>query len=54
MSVIFTLVKVGNIRYRIHILDLDPASFTASGWLEDISLVEKYTMTDEDYDKREG
>lgn len=39
--------------YRIHIVDLDPASFTANGWLEDTSLVEKYTITDENYDRRE-
>lgn len=39
--------------YRIHIVDLDPASCTANGWLEDTSLVEKYTITDEEYDKRE-
>eukprot|EP00250_Pteridium_aquilinum_P002153 c12358_g1_i1 orf=438-1178(-) len=39
--------------YRIHIVDLDPASFTANGWLEDTSLVEKYTISDEDYDKRQ-
>lgn len=38
--------------YRIHVVDLDPTSFTASGWLEDTSLVEKYTITDDAYDKR--
>jgi tubulin-folding cofactor B len=35
-------------------VDLDPSSFTSSGWLEDTSLVEKYTIGDEEYDKREG
>ncbi|MCO5575678.1 hypothetical protein L7F22_029482 [Adiantum nelumboides] len=39
--------------FRIHIVDLDPTSCTANGWLEDTSLVEKYTITDADYDKRE-
>jgi tubulin-folding cofactor B len=37
--------------YRIHVLDLDPSSLTSGGWLEDTSLVDKYEMSDEAYDK---
>ncbi|KAJ7537639.1 hypothetical protein O6H91_11G071900 [Diphasiastrum complanatum] len=39
--------------YRLHIVDLDPTSVTAGGWLEDTSLVEKYTISDEAYNKRD-
>ena len=34
--------------------DANPCSLAKSGWLEDTSLVEKYEMKDEDYDRREG
>jgi len=37
--------------YWLHIVDLDPSSVTSGGWLEDTSLVEKYTISDEAYDK---
>ncbi|KAF7012668.1 hypothetical protein CFC21_026835 [Triticum aestivum] len=37
--------------YRLHIIDLDPSSVTSGGWLEDTSLVEKYTISDEAYNK---
>ncbi|XP_066345020.1 tubulin-folding cofactor B-like isoform X2 [Miscanthus floridulus] len=37
--------------YRIHVVDLDPSSLTSGGWLEDTSLVDKYKMSDEAYDK---
>ncbi|PWZ39052.1 Tubulin-folding cofactor B [Zea mays] len=37
--------------YRIHVVDLDPSSLTSGGWLEDTSLVDKYKMSDETYDK---
>ncbi|XP_050228199.1 tubulin-folding cofactor B [Mercurialis annua] len=40
--------------YRIHVIDLDPSSVTSGGWLEDTSLVEKYTISDEAYAKRDG
>ncbi|XP_010105093.2 tubulin-folding cofactor B, partial [Morus notabilis] len=40
--------------YRIHVIDLDPSSVTSGGWLEDTSLVEKYKISDEDYQKRDG
>ncbi|XP_022153874.1 tubulin-folding cofactor B [Momordica charantia] len=39
--------------YRLHIIDLDPSSVTSGGWLEDTSLVEKYQISEEAYDKRD-
>lgn len=38
-------------RFRLHIIDLDPSSVSSGGWLEDTSLVEKYTISEEAYDK---
>lgn len=40
--------------FRLHIVDLDPSSVTSGGWLEDTSLVEKYKISDEAYEKRDG
>ncbi|KAF9591639.1 hypothetical protein IFM89_005220 [Coptis chinensis] len=40
--------------YRVHIIDLDPSSVTSGGWLEDTSLVEKYSISEEAYDKLGG
>lgn len=40
--------------YILHIIDTDPTSVSANGWLEDTSKVAKYVMSDEDYDKREN
>ncbi|KAK4762186.1 hypothetical protein SAY87_030070 [Trapa incisa] len=40
--------------YRLHIIDLDPSSVTSGGWLEDTSTVEKYTISDDAYDKLDG
>ncbi|CAN1140386.1 Tubulin-folding cofactor B [Linum perenne] len=40
--------------FRIHIIDLDPSSVTSGGWLEDTSLVEKYTISEEAFDKLDG
>ncbi|XP_024971296.1 tubulin-folding cofactor B [Cynara cardunculus var. scolymus] len=40
--------------YRVHVIDLDPSSVTSGGWLEDTSLVEKYKISDEAYDKLDG
>ncbi|CAL0299317.1 unnamed protein product [Lupinus luteus] len=40
--------------FRLHVLDLDPSSVTSGGWLEDTSLVEKYKISDEAYNKLEG
>jgi len=38
----------------IHIVDLDPNSASSNGWLEDVSKVQKYEMSDEEYNKREN
>ncbi|KAK6944437.1 Ubiquitin-like domain [Dillenia turbinata] len=40
--------------YRLHVIDLDPSSVTSGGWLEDTSLVEKYKISNEAYDKLDG
>ncbi|KAI4300870.1 hypothetical protein L6164_034198 [Bauhinia variegata] len=40
--------------FRLHVIDLDPSSVTFGGWLEDTSLVDKYTISEEAYNKREG
>uniref|UniRef100_A0A7S3R9P1 CAP-Gly domain-containing protein n=1 Tax=Dunaliella tertiolecta TaxID=3047 RepID=A0A7S3R9P1_DUNTE len=40
--------------FSIHIIDTDPNSASANGWLEDTDLVDKYKMSDEDYNKREN
>jgi tubulin-folding cofactor B len=37
----------------IHIVDKDPTSLAKSGWLENVNLVKKYEISEEDYDKRE-
>ena len=41
-------------RCQLHVLDRNPHSLSAHGWLEDVSKVKKYTMSDADYEKREG
>ncbi|KAF4316238.1 hypothetical protein BBO99_00007901 [Phytophthora kernoviae] len=38
---------------RLHIVDKDPFSLSKGGGLEDVSLVKKYEISEEDYDKRE-
>ena len=38
----------------IHCLDIDPHSGSKGGGYEDTSLVKKYQMTDEEYNKRKG
>lgn len=38
----------------IHVIDTDPYSLSRDGGLDDVSKIEKYRMTDEDYDKREN
>ena len=38
----------------VHCIDVDPHSGSRGGRYEDTSLVEKYRMTDEEYDKRKG
>merc|ERR1711998_86381 len=40
--------------FMIHVLDSDPNSLSAGGWLENTELVKKYEISEEDYDKREG
>lgn len=39
---------------EIHVLDTDPFSLSRGGGLTDVSLVEKYRMSDESYDSRKG
>ncbi|CAM9894748.1 unnamed protein product [Heterosigma akashiwo] len=39
---------------EIHVVDDDPYSLSRGGGLEDVSQVEKYRMTEEDYDRRSG
>ncbi|KAL7534058.1 hypothetical protein ACHAWF_004704 [Thalassiosira exigua] len=39
---------------NVHCVDVDPHSSSAGGAYEDTSLVEKYSMTDEEYDRRKG
>jgi tubulin-folding cofactor B len=39
---------------EIHIKDMDPYSFSKNGGLEDTSQVEKYMMSEEDYEARPG
>ena len=39
---------------NVHCIDINPHSASACGAYEDTSLVEKYRMTDEEYDKRKG
>jgi tubulin-folding cofactor B len=47
----FYSVESGN---EIHIIDTDPFSLSRGGGLTDTSLVQKYKMSDEDYDRRSG
>ncbi len=47
----FYSVVSGN---ELHVIDTDPFSLSRGGGLTDVSLVEKFRMTDEDYDKRKG
>eukprot|EP00574_Skeletonema_japonicum_P002960 CAMPEP_0201721192 /NCGR_PEP_ID=MMETSP0593-20130828/5911_1 /ASSEMBLY_ACC=CAM_ASM_000672 /TAXON_ID=267983 /ORGANISM="Skeletonema japonicum, Strain CCMP2506" /LENGTH=327 /DNA_ID=CAMNT_0048211941 /DNA_START=214 /DNA_END=1197 /DNA_ORIENTATION=- len=39
---------------NVHCVDLDPYSSSAGGAYENTALVEKYKMSDEEYDKRKG
>ncbi|CAG9467762.1 unnamed protein product [Pedinophyceae sp. YPF-701] len=38
----------------LHVIDLDPTSASANGWLEDVSKVEKYQISEEAYNAREN
>lgn len=44
-------VESGNV---VHVVDEDPFSLSKNGGLTDTSLVEKYKMTNEEYDQRKG
>ena len=39
-------------RCTLHIIDTDPMSLSANGWLEDTSKVQKYEISDEAYAQR--
>ncbi|KAL7540638.1 hypothetical protein ACHAXR_010268 [Thalassiosira sp. AJA248-18] len=39
---------------NVHCIDINPHSSSANGAYEDTSLVEKFRMTDEEYDRRKG
>eukprot|EP01084_Bolivina_argentea_P044377 81664_1 len=39
---------------EISVQDDDPYSLSSKGGLEDVTLIQKYRMADEDYDKRDG
>lgn len=40
--------------FVLHIIDVDPTSASANGWLEDVSKVQKYVMSDADYEQRDN
>eukprot|EP00735_Rhodelphis_limneticus_P008307 TRINITY_DN2120_c0_g1::TRINITY_DN2120_c0_g1_i1::g.12914::m.12914 TRINITY_DN2120_c0_g1::TRINITY_DN2120_c0_g1_i1::g.12914 ORF type:complete len:303 (+),score=39.36,sp/Q67Z52/TBCB_ARATH/45.53/3e-74,Ubiquitin_2/PF14560.1/3.1e-30,CAP_GLY/PF01302.20/6.9e-23,ubiquitin/PF00240.18/0.0058 TRINITY_DN2120_c0_g1_i1:87-911(+) len=40
--------------YTLHVQDTDPFSMSAHGGLEDLSLVQKYVMPDDEYNKRDN
>lgn len=41
-------------RMVLHVIDTNPNSLSARGWLEDTSKVQKYVMSDADYNAREN
>lgn len=41
-------------RWCLHVIDLDESSLSAQGWLEDVSKVTKYVMSEEDYSTRDN
>ncbi|WIA14691.1 hypothetical protein OEZ85_003189 [Tetradesmus obliquus] len=40
--------------WRLHVIDTDDSSLSAQGWLEDVSKVTKYVMSEEDYSSRDN
>mmetsp|Transcript_18317 Transcript_18317/g.51694 ORF Transcript_18317/g.51694 Transcript_18317/m.51694 type:complete len:283 (+) Transcript_18317:15-863(+) len=40
--------------FILHVVDTDPTSASANGWLEDVSKVKKYEISEEAYDQREN
>jgi hypothetical protein len=38
----------------LHVTDIDPTSLSANGWLEDVSKVKKYEMSEEEYERRDN
>jgi len=38
----------------IHVIDMDPFSLSRGGGLTDVSLVQKYRMSDDEYSQRKG
>uniref|UniRef100_K3X7H1 CAP-Gly domain-containing protein n=1 Tax=Globisporangium ultimum (strain ATCC 200006 / CBS 805.95 / DAOM BR144) TaxID=431595 RepID=K3X7H1_GLOUD len=38
---------------RLHVIDKDPFSLSKGGGLEDVSLIQKYEISEDDYNKRE-
>lgn len=40
-------------RWVIHVIDNDPFSVSKGGWLENVDLVQKYEISEEDYNKRD-
>lgn len=40
--------------FTLHIVDIDPNSASADGWLTDVSKVDKYEISEEDYNAREN
>ncbi|GAB4819103.1 hypothetical protein N2152v2_006149 [Parachlorella kessleri] len=38
----------------LHVIDTDPTSLSANGWLEDTTKVEKYVMSEDEYNKRDN
>lgn len=40
--------------YEVHCVDINPHSGSAGGQYEDVTLVEKYRMTETEYDQRQG
>lgn len=40
--------------WSLHVLDSDSTSLAAQGWLEDVSKVTKYEMSEEDYARRDN